>query len=165
VRILTPDKDLGQCVRGAQVVQVDRMRGKLVDEPALRALRGIGPESIPDWLGLVGDTADGIPGLPGFGEKGAAAVLAAFGHLEQIPADARAWPQSVRSRDTLAQTLAEHRAEALLYRTLATLRTDAPVDTSLAALEHRGVPREPFELFARQVDAPNLLSRVTRWAA
>ena len=165
VRILTPDKDLGQCLRRDRVVQVDRMRGKVVDEPALRALRGIGPESIPDWLALVGDTADGIPGLPGFGEKGAAAVLAAFGHLEQVPPDPRAWPDSVRSRDTLARTLAEHRAEVLLYRTLATLRTDAPVDTSLSALEHQGIPREPFEVFARQVDAPNLLSRVTRWAA
>jgi 5'-3' exonuclease len=165
VRILTPDKDLGQCVRGDRVVQVDRMRGKTVDEPALRARRGIGPESIPDWLALVGDTADGIPGLPGFGEKGAAAVLAAFLHLEDVPADPRAWPVSVRSRDTLARTLAEHRQEALLYRTLATLRTDAPVDTSLSALEHTGVPREPFELFARRVAAPNLLSRVTRWAA
>ena len=165
VRILTPDKDLGQCLRGDRVVQVDRMRGKVVDEPALRALRGIGPESIPDWLALVGDTADGIPGLPGFGEKGAAAVLAAFGHLEQVPRDPRAWPESVRSCDTLARTLAERRAEALLYRTLATLRTDAPVDTSLSALEHKGIPREPFEVFARQVDAPALLSRVTRWAA
>ena len=165
VRILTPDKDLGQCLRGSKVVQVDRMRGKLVDENALRALRGIGPESIPDWLALVGDTADGIPGLAGFGEKGAAAVLAAFGHIEAVPADPRAWPDSVRSRDTLAQTLVEHRKEALLYRTLATLRTDAPVDTSLAALEHQGVPREPFELFARQVDSPGLLLRVTRWAA
>jgi 5'-3' exonuclease len=165
VRILTPDKDLGQCLRGSTVVQVDRMRGKLVDEPALRALRGIGPESIPDWLALVGDTADGIPGLAGFGEKGAAAVLAAFGHLEAVPADPRAWPDSVRSRDTLARTLAEHRDDALLYRTLATLRTDAPIDTSLEALEHRGVPREPFELFARRVDSPGLLSRVSRWAA
>jgi 5'-3' exonuclease len=144
---------------------VDRMRSKVVDEPALRALRGIGPESIPDWLALVGDTADGIPGLPGFGEKGAAAVLAAFGHLESIPADPRAWPDSVRSRDTLARTLAEGRQDALLYRTLATLRSDAPVDASLAALEHRGIPREPFELFARQVDAPGLLARVSRWAA
>ena len=165
VRIMTPDKDLGQCLRGTRVVQVDRMRGKVVDEPALRALRGIGPGSIPDWLALVGDTADGIPGLDGFGEKGAAAVLAAFEKLEAIPPDPRAWPDSVRSREKLARTFAEHRDEAFLYRTLATLRTDAPVDTSLAALEHRGVPREPFELFARQVDAPGLLSRVPRWAA
>jgi 5'-3' exonuclease len=165
VRILTPDKDLGQCVRGTAVVQVDRMRGKVIDEPALRALRGIGPPSIPDWLALVGDTADGIPGLPGFGEKGAAAVLAAFGHLEAVPADPRAWPESMRGRDTLARTLVERREDALLYRTLATLRIDAPVDTSLATLEHRGIPREPFELFARKVDAPGLLSRVARWAA
>ncbi len=165
VRILTPDKDLGQCVRGTQVVQVDRMRSKVVDEPALRTLRGIGPESIPDWLALVGDTADGIPGLPGFGEKGAAAVLAAFVHLESIPPDPRAWPDSVRSRDVLARTLAERRGDALLYRTLATLRTDAPVDTSLQALAYQGTPREAFELFAHQVDSPGLLSRVPRWAA
>jgi 5'-3' exonuclease len=165
VRILTPDKDLGQCVRGTQVVQVDRMRSKVVDEPALRTLRGIGPESIPDWLALVGDTADGIPGLPGFGEKGAAAVLAAFVHLEAIPPDPRAWPDSVRSRDVLARTLAERRGDALLYRTLATLRTDAPVDTSLQALAYQGTPREAFELFAHQVDAPGLLARVPRWAA
>ena len=165
VRILTPDKDLGQCIRGSQVVQVDRMRSKVVDEPALRILRGIGPESIPDWLALVGDTADGIPGLPGFGEKGAAAVLAAFVHLEAIPADARSWPVSVRSRDVLAHTLVERRADALLYRTLATLRTDAPVDDSLQSLEYRGTPREAFELFARQVDSSGLLSRVPRWVA
>jgi len=165
VRILTPDKDLGQSLRGDRVVQVDRMRAKVVDEPALRALRGIGPASIPDWLALVGDSADGIPGLPGFGEKGAAAVLAAFEHLEAVPADPRRWPDSVRSREVLARTLAERREEALLYRTLATLRTDAPIDTSLGALEHRGIPREPFELFARKVGAPGLLSRVPRWAA
>src|SRR5207344_560744 len=96
VRILTPDKDLGQCLSGTQVVQVDRMRNKLIDEAALRALRGIGPASIPDWLALVGDDADGIPGLAGFGEKGAAAVLAAFGHLESIPDDPRRWPASIR---------------------------------------------------------------------
>src|SRR5262249_22941729 len=112
-----------------------------------------------------GYRAAGIPGLAGFGEKGAAAVLAAFEHLEEIPSDPRAWPDSVRGRDTLARTLAEHRKEALLYRTLATLRTDAPIDTSLATLEHQGVPRQPFELFARQGDSPGLLSRVTRWAA
>jgi 5'-3' exonuclease len=164
VRILTPDKDLGQCLSGTQVVQVDRMRNKLIDEAALRALRGIGPASIPDWLALVGDDADGIPGLAGFGEKGAAAVLAVFEHLESIPDDPRRWPASIRSRDTLARTLAAERQDALLYRTLATLRTDAPIDTDLSSLEHRGVPREPFLLFCEQVGSSSLPPRVERWA-
>jgi 5'-3' exonuclease len=165
VRILTPDKDLGQSLSGTRVVQVDRMRNKLIDETALRAIRGIGPASIPDWLALVGDDADGIPGLAGFGEKGAAAVLAAFEHLEAIPDDPRRWPASIRSRDTLANTLATERQEALLYRTLATLRTDAPIDTDLSALEHRGVPREPFLLFCERVGSASLPTRVERWAA
>ena len=110
------------------------------------------------WARVAGDAMD-------LALIGAAAVLAIFEKLEAIPADPRAWPDSIRSRESLARTLVEHREEALLYRTLATLRTDAPVDASLSALEHRGIPREPFELFARQVDAPGLLSRVTRWAA
>ena len=165
VRILTPDKDLGQCLSGTHVVQVDRMRSKVIDETALRALRGIGPASIPDWLALVGDDADGIPGLTGFGEKGAAAVLAAFEHLEAIPDDPRRWPATIRSRDTLAHTLATQREEAMLYRTLATLRKDAPIDTELSALEHRGVPREPFLLFCEQVGSSSLPARVERWAA
>jgi 5'-3' exonuclease len=134
VRILTPDKDLGQCLRGDRVVQVDRIRKRELDEAALVALRGFGPTSIPDWLALVGDDADGIPGLPGFGDKSAAALLGAFGHLESIPADPRAWPKTLRGTDRLAATLAAHRAAALLYRTLATLRTDVPLAESLAEL-------------------------------
>jgi 5'-3' exonuclease len=165
VRILTPDKDLGQCLKGAQVVQVDRMRQRVIDEPALRALRGIGPESIPDWLALVGDTADGFPGLPGFGEKGAATLLARFGKLEKVPQDPRSWPEGMRGRDLLAETFFAHFQEAVLYRTLATLRTDAPIDQSLEALEHRGVPREPFETFCEQAGANGLRARVSRWAA
>jgi 5'-3' exonuclease len=165
VRILTPDKDLGQCLKDAQVVQVDRMRQRVIDEPALRTLRGIGPESIPDWLALVGDTADGFPGLTGFGEKGAATLLARFGKLERVPRDPRLWPEGLRGRDVLAQTLFAHLEEALLYRTLATLRIDAPIDDSLAALEHRGVPREPFETFCAHAGANEMRSRVNRWAA
>jgi 5'-3' exonuclease len=134
VRILTPDKDLGQCIRGARVVQVDRIRKREIDEAALRALRGFGPASVPDWLALVGDDADGIPGLPGFGDKGAAALLHEFTHLERIPADPRAWPKAVRGADRLAATLAAHRQEVMLYRTLATLRTDVPLPESLDEL-------------------------------
>jgi 5'-3' exonuclease len=134
IRILTPDKDLGQCVRGTRVVQVDRIRKRVVDEDALVALRGFPPASVPDWLALVGDDADGIPGLAGFGDKGAAALLRAFGHLEHIPADAAAWPAAIRGAQRLAATLAAEKEAAFLYRTLATLRTDVPLTESLDEL-------------------------------
>lgn len=140
VRILTPDKDLGQCIVGTRVVQVDRMRQKEYDEAALVALRGIKPASIPDWLALTGDDADGVPGLPGFGAKSAAAVLARFERLEEIPDDHRQWPSSVRGAERLARTLAESRELAVLYRTLTRLVTDVPLGESLADLAWHGVP-------------------------
>lgn len=164
VRILTPDKDLGQCVRGSQVVQVDRMRSKELDEAAVTALRGIPPALIPDWLALVGDVADGIPGLPGFGEKGAAAVLRAFGPLEAIPTDVARWPRDLRGRDRLARVFAEQKKDAFLYRTLATLRLDAPVSATLSELEHRGVPRERFLAWCDAVGSGSLKGRAPRWA-
>jgi 5'-3' exonuclease len=164
VRLLTPDKDLGQCVRGTRVVQVDRMRAKELDEAAVTALRGVPPIRIPDWLALVGDDADGIPGLPGFGEKGAAAVLRAFGPLEKIPNDARLWPKDLRGRERLAAVWAEQRLDAFLYRTLATLRLDAPVSASLAELEYQGVPRERFLAWCDAVGATTLKQRAPRWA-
>jgi 5'-3' exonuclease len=164
VRILTPDKDLGQCVRGTDIVQVDRMRNKELDEAAVTSLRGVPPRLIPDWLALVGDDADGIPGLPGFGEKGAAAVLRAFGPLESIPVDAARWPKDLRGRDRLAKVFAEQKADALLYRTLATLRLDAPVSTSLKALEHHGVPRERFFAWCDALGSQTLKGRAPRWA-
>jgi 5'-3' exonuclease len=136
VRILTPDKDLGQCISGRKVVQVDRMRGRELDEEALVALRGIRPASIPDWLALTGDVADGVPGLPGFGKKTAATLLARFGHLEQIPDDPRTWPP-LRGAERLARTLAGARAETLLYRQLTRLRTDVPLAEPLEALRWR----------------------------
>jgi 5'-3' exonuclease len=138
VRILTPDKDLGQCIRGRTIVQIDRMRGKEIDEEALIARRGIPPASIPDWLALVGDDADGVPGLPGFGEKGAAALLAEFGHLEQIPADAHRWPKAVRGAARLAATFNERRDDAFLYRELTRLRTDVPLTETLDQLRWQG---------------------------
>jgi len=134
VRLFTPDKDLGQCIVGRRVVQVDRMREREIDERALVALRGVRPASIPDWLALIGDDADGIPGLPGFGEKSASALLARFGHLEAIPDDPRRWPKRVRGAERLAATLAGARAEAYLYRTLTRLRTDVPLRESLDQL-------------------------------
>lgn len=160
VRICTPDKDLGQCLVGAQVVQVDRLRQKVIDEAALIALRGITPRSIPDWLALTGDTADGVPGLVGFGEKSAAALLAAFVHLEAIPDDPAAWPRSVRGAPRLAATLAAHRDDALLYRELTRLRTDVPLTESLADLAWTGVPRERFAAWCDTVGATTLRARI-----
>lgn len=156
VRILTPDKDLGQCLRGDRVVQVDRVRQVVIDEAALLARRGVAPACVPDLLALVGDDADGIPGLPGFGEKGAAALLATFGHLEAIPRDPAAWPPGLRGADRLCAILAARFEEALLYRRLATLVTDVPLAESLADLRWAGVPEEAFEGWCARVGARRL---------
>ena len=165
VRLLTPDKDLGQCVVGTRVVQVDRMRQRVLDEEAVRAARGVAPASIPDFLALTGDTADGIPGLPGFGEKTAAALLAHYGHLEAIPDDDAAWAVKIRGASRLAATLAAHRPEALLYRKLATLVTDVPLAEELDALRFRGVPRAEFEAWCDREGAQTLRTRPRIWAA
>jgi 5'-3' exonuclease len=164
VRIMTPDKDLGQCVRGSRVVQVDRMRGKLIDEKRLRELRGVGPSNVPDWLGLVGDSADGIPGIAGFGAKSAAAVLAHYQRIEAIPRDAEDWEVQLRGARRLAQNLAERRDDALLYKQLATLVEDAPVSESLDELRWRGVPRRAYASFCQEMSAERLRDRPHRWA-
>jgi 5'-3' exonuclease len=163
VRILTPDKDLGQCLIGQRVVQIDRRQRKITDEAALRARRGFGPGSIPDFLALTGDTADGIPGLPGFGEVSAGALLAAYGHLEQIPEFPSNWSVKPRGALQLAATLTEHREEALLYRTLATLVETVPLPQSLADLEFRGVPRAWFEAWCDKIGATTLKTTPKRW--
>ena len=134
IRILSPDKDFGQMLRGDKVVQVDRVRRKFIDEKSLRALRGVGPESIADWLALVGDTADGFPGVTGFGDKSAAALLAKFIHVEAIPDDFRLWPKEVRQPEKLAAELRANRAHVALYKRLATLVTDVPLAESAADL-------------------------------
>jgi 5'-3' exonuclease len=164
VRIFSPDKDLHQCVLGARVVQVDRVRESVIDEAAVVARKGVQPASIPDLLALVGDDADGIPGLDGWGEKGAAAVLARWGTLESIPEDAKDWDVKVRGADGLCATLNAHRDEALLYKRLATLRTDSPVSESLEQLRWNGVPREAFFAFCERVGANTLKTRPRRWA-
>lgn len=128
VIICTPDKDLGQCV-GGKVVQLDRRQNKLISAEGVVEKFGVPPESIPDWLALVGDSADGFPGLPGFGAKTAAALLARYRHLEHVPVAAADWDVPVRGAGTLAATLAARRADADLFRLLATLRTDADVGT------------------------------------
>ena len=138
VRILTPDKDLGQCLEGDHVVQVDVIRKKVTNEEALRQRLGVRPESIPDFLALTGDDADGIPGLPGFGQRTASALLARFVHLEAIPLDGRGWPEAVRGAGRLVDVLRERLADALLYRELATLRRDVPLRESLEDLRYRG---------------------------
>lgn len=161
VRILTPDKDLGQCLRGNHVVQVDWRAKAVVDEDALLRRRGVRPRSIPDLLALTGDDADGIPGLPGFGEKSASALLARFVHLDEIPTDPARWP-AVRQAPRLAATLAERREDALLYRRLATLRTDAPI-TTLEETRFDGVPRDRFFELCDALGTGELRERPTRW--
>jgi 5'-3' exonuclease len=156
VRILTPDKDLGQCLRGQKIVQVDRLRGKLIDEEALLTVRGVKPESIPDYLALVGDSADGIPGIPGFGEKTAAAVLRRYEHLEEIPAREADWQVKVRGAERLAATLQARMADARLYRKLATLVTDVPLPGDLESLRYRGVSGT-FGAWCDEVLAPSAI--------
>jgi 5'-3' exonuclease len=163
VRIMTPDKDLGQCIVGQRVVQVDRRQQKVTDEAAFRDRRGFPPRSMPDFLALTGDTADGIPGLTGFGEKGAGMLIGAYERLEAIPEHAAAWNVKPRGAAQLAATLAEHRNEALLYRQLATLVENAPVAESLEDLRFRGVPRSAFAAWCQEVGSTQLPSVPRRW--
>jgi 5'-3' exonuclease len=141
VRILSPDKDFGQCLEADHVVQVDVIRKRVVNEQALVERRGIKPESIPDFLALTGDEADGIPGLSGFGERTASALLARFVHLEYVPLEASLWPEPIRGADRLLRTLRERLPDVLLYRRLATLRRDVPLRESLEDLRYRGPDR------------------------
>ncbi|MBX7159815.1 MAG: flap endonuclease [Acidimicrobiia bacterium] len=161
VIICTPDKDLGQCVEGTRVVQWDRRQDVVYDADAVHAKFGVAPESIPDWLGLVGDSADGFPGLSGWGKKSAAVVLDRYRHIEEIPADAADWDVSVRGAAKLAATLAADRDLALLFRDLATLRREPHVVPSAGALEWRG-PRPEFATVAAALDLEPLLDRMTR---
>jgi 5'-3' exonuclease len=161
VCIWTPDKDLGQCVDGERVVQVDRKSGTIRDAAGVQKKFGVAPKSIPDYLALVGDAADGYPGLPGFGAKSAAAVLARFEHIEAIPADGEAWRCNVAKSGRLAATLAEHREQALLFRTLATLRSDARLFDDVEELRWSG-PRERFAAFAEHIGAPELIARAEK---
>jgi 5'-3' exonuclease len=163
VRILTPDKDLGQCIRADRVVQVDRRQKRVTDETAFRALRGFAPRSMPDFLALTGDTADGIPGLAGFGEKSASLLVGAYEHLERIPPHAYQWTVKPRGALALAATLAERRDEALFYRKLATLDPTAPVAQSLDELRFRGVPRARFERWCDELGATTLRTAPRRW--
>ncbi|MFP5318785.1 MAG: 5'-3' exonuclease H3TH domain-containing protein [Acidimicrobiia bacterium] len=159
VFVMTPDKDLAQCVEGTRVVQVDRRQNITTDEAGVRAKYGVDPESIPDWLGLVGDSADGYPGLPGWGKVAASAVLARYRHLEDIPEFGFRWDVQVRGRDRLAATLVEQREQAYLFRDLATLRADAPVLDDVDRLRWTG-PTEALGDMARDIRAWRLVERV-----
>jgi len=164
VVICTPDKDLAQCVAGTRIVQKDRRRMITYDEEGVRAKFGVGPPSIPDWLGLVGDSADGFPGLPGWGEKSAATVLARWHHLERIPSDPSRWEVKVRGASRLAETLADRMADVLLFRRLATLRRDVPLTETFADLEWRGVPRAPWIALCEELGWERRKDRPHRWA-
>lgn len=160
VVILSPDKDLMQCVQGERVVVHDRLRSRTYDEPGVLTKLGVRPTSIPDYLALVGDTADGIPGIPRWGAKSAALVLAAYGHLEQIPDDDRNWSVKVRGGAALAANLKGAREASLLYRKLATLRIDVPLPESLDDLRWRG-PRLPeLEALCRRIEDDSVLERL-----
>jgi 5'-3' exonuclease len=151
-------------VRGVRIVQLDRRRGEVRDEAGVLQKFGVPPASIPDWLALVGDSADGFPGLPGWGARSAAAVLARYRHLEKIPRRAADWEVSVRGAARLAATLAEQGERARLFRTLATLRPDAPIGADVDALRWIG-PRPGFAAWSERLGPPSLLDRAAALAA
>lgn len=155
VLICTPDKDLSQCVRGTRIVQVDRRTGLIRDEPGVIAKFGVPPQSIADYLSLVGDSADGFPGIRGWGPKSAGAILAQYSHLEEIPKDWTQWSVPVRSASRLAKSLFDSWDDALLFRVLATLRLDVPVFDSVDELCWKG-PRNDFVSTAARLQAPDL---------
>jgi len=160
VLLCTPDKDLAQCVRGTRVVGLDRMRRRLLDEAGVRARFGVGPASIPDWLALVGDDADGIPGVARWGAKSASALLGRYHHLEAIPDSAGDWEVAVRGSARLAESLRESRQAAGLYRTLATVRSDVPLPEGLEELRWRGPRRELLESLGARLGEPGLGARL-----
>lgn len=163
VLICSPDKDLAQCVVGSRIVCVDRRRKKVMDEAGVRDKFGVEPISIPDWLALVGDTADGIPGIPRWGAASSAKLLATYGHIEHIPDDPTTWTVNVRGAAALADTLRTQRDQLALYKKLATLRTDVPLAESVTDLEWQGARRGELEALCEEIGDAGLLARVPRW--
>jgi 5'-3' exonuclease len=161
VIICTPDKDLGQCVVGTRVVQLDRMREIERDETAVLEKFGVMPHSIPDYLAVVGDKADGFPGLPGWGAKAAALTFSVYPHLEDIPKDWQEWHPSIRKARSLSESLFDRWDDALLFRKLATLRVDAPVFDSVEELRWKG-PTPKFEGYCKRMKSAILLHRVRK---
>lgn len=164
VVICSPDKDMSQVVVGDKIVTYNRREQKIVDEGGVVEKFGIHPESIPDYLALVGDTADGVPGLPGWGAKSSSTVLAKFPRLELIPADPSDWGVAVRGAEKLAVTLAAHQEEVYLYRELTTLRLDVPLEEELSDLEWKGVPEDRFRSFCADMGFDADAINVHRWA-
>ena len=160
VLLCTPDKDLAQCVVGSRIVQLDRRQNIERDEAGVIAKFGVNPRSIPDYLAVVGDSADGFPGVAGWGVKAAALVLSHYPHLEDIPKDWKAWPASIRKARTLAESLFTSWDDALLFRTLATLRLDVPLFDTIEDLRWKG-SRPDFEEYCRRMKASDLLRRIT----
>jgi len=161
VIICTPDKDLSQCVVGNRVVQLDRRRDILRDEAGVVAKFGVSPKSIPDYLAVVGDSADGFPGVSGWGEKAAALTLSQYPHLEDIPTDWREWHPSIRRARQLSESLFGSWNDALLFRTLATLRLDVPVFDSTDDLRWQG-PRPAFAEFCDRLNTPQMVQRAAK---
>ena len=164
VLICTPDKDLAQCVVGSRVVQFDRRKGQLFDHDGVIERFGVPPASIPDYLALMGDTADGFPGLPGWGAKSSSTVLARYLHIEDIPVDASEWEVAVRGAAKLAATLDEQRDLALLFREIATVVTDAPTITTVDELRWTG-PTDALDEALERIDATRLRGRIEELAA
>jgi 5'-3' exonuclease len=158
VLICTPDKDLAQCVVGSRVVQLDRRRGILRDAAGVVEKWGVQPESIPDYLAVVGDSADGFPGLPGWGPKAAALTFSQYPHFEDVPKDWRQWSTSIRGAQRLSAVLFQQWADAILYRTLATLQLDVPVFETLDQLRWKG-PRPEFEQYCQRIRSTSLNAR------
>jgi 5'-3' exonuclease len=163
VLLCSPDKDLTQCVQGGRVVVLDRARKKILEADDVIAKFGVEPRQIPDYLALVGDTADGIPGLPGWGAKSTAAVLSRHGTIDSIPRDADDWDVRVRGAARLAERLRAHRDDALLYRRLATLRTDVPLTETVDDLAWRGADRDALPALCAELGERAVLDRIPRW--
>ena len=161
--LCTPDKDMAQCVRGTRIVCLDRLRRRTLDGAGVIEKFGVPPASIPDWLALVGDSADGYPGVPRWGSKSAAAILAFYGHLESIPDRESEWRVEVRGAAALAASLREHRDEAYLYRRLATLRVDVPLTEQIDDLRWRGARRDQLTTLCQEIEDEGFLERVSVW--
>lgn len=163
VRIMTPDKDLGQVLLGEKIVQVDRIRSRVITEASQLADKKLKPAAVPDFLALVGDTADGIPGLDGWGEKSTAEVLAHYGSIEAIPDSVADWKVKPRGAEKLSAVLARERRDALLYKQLASLRADVPLKESLDDLEWRGAERATWLRWCDDVGSESMRERPPRW--
>ena len=163
VIICTPDKDLAQMVEGERVVCLDRRKDAIIDEDGVASKFGVSPRSIPDYLALVGDAADGIPGIARWGAKSTSQALQRYERIEEMPLDASEWDVKIRGLATMVKNLAEGYEDALLYKRLATLRTDVPMREGLAELEWRGVRRGEFERFCEDLGAPRLMGLPHRW--